>query len=1403
MKHLLRSTFVGKPGEDKDLLLRNYQALVDSGLGFEVIEDEVLWRFIQDFVQAHQHIPDFTSIRSHYEYVQENEVVDRLSHLVQLPLKVRGDFLTSLENHSTERKTRQVVELLKEASRIVQTGIIIDDGKTKKSLRGPQDAVRFILDQGHDIVAPTTGTRLSGDVTTDGDSFMREYERVESDPLAGIGQFTGIAQIDSSIRGAKRGELWTHAAFTGGLKCVTGDTRIFDLNSGKLRTVQNIYESGDAPLVHALDEKSWSMIQAQASPVVQNGVRPILQITSETGREIRVSGNHPFMTPMGWVDAENLCKGDWVAVPGEMSNNNVDSPFSDQEVAAIGYLLGDGHIKNDISFTNGNPAIIEDFVRCLESMGYRESNAKTKAKFLSYRYMDDRPESRMLRVSRSTGNSSSHPWISPLRKRLEDLGLWGCTSGNKHIPYEMWRMTDNQVWIFLSALWATDGSIKVDTTGKGRKPKPVMSYTTKSKQLAWDIQALLQRVGVCSTVSLVRVIYLGERRIYWSVGVTTNEGKRRFLSLVKVAGKEEAVEESLASVPTKNTDWVPPSLLDKVSDSVRALTRKGGWHYAKWAKRKGKIQRDTLVRLAKVFGEPDLLHKAVGNIHWERVRESVSDGTEMTYDLSVPGPANFVANGFITHNSTLAINWLYNQAVFYRHSSILFSCEMPYIQDRRIFYAIHSAHEKFADVRKSLGLGPCLDYSRIRDGNLDRYEDAVLDRMSDDEKAKLLMDSSGHHCINPARPEKRFLKEYVVPDFNDPRNEYGNIYVEGLDPDKMDFTVADLRSRAEILYSKDPDIAMVAIDHAGLMAPRKWVASTTERLNEVLRDLKKLAMNFNRGMGIAVVALFQISREGFKSAEKNGGLYNLTHLSYANECLVAGTLVPTDKGVIPIEDVRPGDQVWSRSGWKHVQENFCNGSRPIWSIETDRGATIETTGNHLIRVIEGEQFIWKTAQELRTGDWLLGTSGTYPWPKVSPILPPLKIRKWEKPCGEQGIPIVVPTYLTLALAYLLGAWDGDGKIHSQGVAYTGNILEIEVREGIRSRFKETFGHPIELIQSPSRPGSFDLTKWSQPLKQWVEDVAGLRGKEVPKVILGAPKELVLAYLRGLFDTDGWINIQNIIGIKMKSRFYLSQVQILLSLLGYDTDLRQTDTTLKVTGKTYEGWTLRLRGWDSKVRFAEEIGFTDPSRQKRLALCLVNPPKRKKHDQNYPFVNLFAKLVKDQLPYHLTREAGLRRSLFNKVKESKIRGVIPRDTLQYAVEFMQDKEIKDPRIGILQTVLSDLHIVQVRAVNQTDANKEVFDIEINGDHEYQTGPILSHNSERSSDIVTATWVDKDLKERCLVRVQCLKARDDAEFKPFFASVLWPCRLVRTCHDVSAEDARKAGEELDVNDLLDDD
>lgn len=205
--------------------------------------------------------------------------------------------------------------------------------------------------------------------------------------------------------------------------------------------------------------------------------------------------------------------------------------------------------------------------------------------------------------------------------------------------------------------------------------------------------------------------------------------------------------------------------------------------------------------------------------------------------------------------STFMLNWVYNQAVYYGHDCLIFSLEMPYVQCRRKLYSIHSTNEKF----KAMGWPP-IDYGRIRDGLLSDKEEDML--------------------------------RVIAEDFN--TGGYGKIYIEVADPSKIDFTVADMRHRAEVIYAKSP-FKMLFVDHALLMGSRGKYSNTTDKINEVIRDCKKLSMSFNKGMGMAVVLLFQISREGYRAAQKARGVgmgenatksnhvYNLTTLSYANE----------------------------------------------------------------------------------------------------------------------------------------------------------------------------------------------------------------------------------------------------------------------------------------------------------------------------------------------------------------------------------------------------------------------------------------------------------------------------------------------------------------------------------------
>lgn len=218
MRVLLRSVILCTPQDDKDLAFRNYQSLVDAGTPFDVVEDITIWDFVQRFAEIHHHAPSLGTLRSHFEHTKETEPLDRLEVLAGLPPIYQGDFLRRLEEKTEERKAREVVDLLHQADQIIKTGLEIREGKERTILKGPVDAMRFLTERAVGIISPTFGGRLGGEALGDAEGVMAEYDKVKSDPSVMLGQFSGITQLDEALHGAKKKELWTHAAFTGHLK---------------------------------------------------------------------------------------------------------------------------------------------------------------------------------------------------------------------------------------------------------------------------------------------------------------------------------------------------------------------------------------------------------------------------------------------------------------------------------------------------------------------------------------------------------------------------------------------------------------------------------------------------------------------------------------------------------------------------------------------------------------------------------------------------------------------------------------------------------------------------------------------------------------------------------------------------------------------------------------------------------------------------------------------------------------------------------------------------------------------------------------------------------------------------------------------------------------------------------
>ena len=193
--------------------------------------------------------------------------------------------------------------------------------------------------------------------------------------------------------------------------------------------------------------------------------------------------------------------------------------------------------------------------------------------------------------------------------------------------------------------------------------------------------------------------------------------------------------------------------------------------------------------------------------------------------------------------TTFSVNWCYNLVTHYKTNCVFWSLEMPYEQVRRNFVAIHSACDKW----KQFGYKP-LDYRRIRDGELTEAEEAFYKLVLEDWENN----PNHYHC------------HIIAPDH--------------------DVTIEEMRIETELLH-KQFEVGWVAIDHGQEVEARKAKKSKdyVVELNSVVRDAKHWALQFNHGEKLPILMLFQINRQGHDEAVKNGGIYKMTAISYANQ----------------------------------------------------------------------------------------------------------------------------------------------------------------------------------------------------------------------------------------------------------------------------------------------------------------------------------------------------------------------------------------------------------------------------------------------------------------------------------------------------------------------------------------
>jgi len=274
------------------------------------------------------------------------------------------------------------------------------------------------------------------------------------------------------------------------------------------------------------------------------------------------------------------------------------------------------------------------------------------------------------------------------------------------------------------------------------------------------------------------------------------------------------------------------------------------------------------------------------------------------------------------------------------------------------------------------------------------------------------------------------------------------------------------------------------------------------------------------------------------------------------ECFVKGTLVSTPKGLIPIEKLKVGDEVYTQNGVRRVVELYIMPKQELVEVILENGLKNVCTKGQMFKVITSDlRFVWKKAEELKRGDRIV-LRAVYP-----------DIKEYKKLAG-----------LTLDedLAYLLGFFLADGWIDKAGgirfFSEERRIIE-RLANIITDKFK--VGVKIE-----SRNGGHVLrAKGSK-----VEELMGIQDK-ILEQILKSPKSVVYAFIAGFIDGRGEIlRSRSAILIRSTSEVLIRMLQVVLFSLGIVSSLHENGSChyLEIEGAFFAKLIENLRGLSCKA-----------------------------------------------------------------------------------------------------------------------------------------------------------------------------------------------------------------------------
>lgn len=418
------------------------------------------------------------------------------------------------------------------------------------------------------------------------------------------------------------------------------------------------------------------------------------------------------------------------------------------------------------------------------------------------------------------------------------------------------------------------------------------------------------------------------------------------------------------------------------------------------------------------------------------------------------------------------------------------------------------------------------------------------------------------------------------------------------------------------------------------------------------------------------------------------------------KCVVADTLIPTERGLVSIEKLKPKNAdkgfvelriaIQSLNGLQETSHFYTSDEQITKRITTRMGYELQATYTHPILTLSPEgKKSWKNMEQIKVGDYVAIQRHGAIWGNNTSLLP-FKFR-----INTNAVVPIFPKKIDKNMAYCLGLLVGDGGLTDFGHV---NLTTAD------SEIKKNFENWISSLGLKTGILRYRLSVNNRLFHLWLRHIGFIsvraQFKSIPELILSAPKQIVRAFLQGLFDTDGSSNSKSggsmpgVIEYCTTSKQLAKQVHLVLLQFGIVGKLRFRKN------KKQGAWTIQLLG-DSARLFYSEIGFKLSREQNSMRLLSKLSNSNLDVIPHLPFINL-SRIPSDHR-WDRRYLRGMRSASYKKLEAIS----------RYAPEL---KALLKPKF------------YWDRVKSMTEAGKSVcFDLCVPKTHSLVTNGIVSHNS----------------------------------------------------------------------------